>query len=152
MAEELEQTADERLGQEFWTQPEAAFRNEAMQLIYGNLVAVLRDEVTQSHGSVIDLMISERAAFMYSYMRDREARTGPGEGMADRNRREMNKDLIDLLLTIKKLWIADTTKDAGERVLAKVNKAIFEVLNDLPVDTGNKLKQELAYTFDKHGI
>lgn len=153
MAEELQhQTADERLGQEFWTQPEEALRNGALQLMYSNLVSVLRDEIASNHGSAVDLMIAERAAFMYAYMREREAMTGPGQGMSDRGRREMNKDLVDLLLVIKKLWSVDAKNDVADKVLAKVNKSLFTVLKDLPEETGKKLQRELADAFEANGL
>lgn len=141
-------TAEERLGAEFWTQPEQAIRQEAMQLIYGNLVAVFREEIRENGGGLVDLMIAERAAFMYAYNREREATPG----WSDRNRREMNKDLIDLLLTIKKLWGADQKNDAADKALAKAQKAIMSVLSELPESTGKQLQREFADAFEAHGI
>lgn len=141
-------TAEERLGNEFWTQPETALRAEAMQLIYGNLISVFREEIRESGGGLVDLMIAERAAFMYAYNREREM----APGWSDRSRREMNKDLIDLLLTIKKLWASDAKNDAGERALGKAQKAIMSVLNDLPEETAKTLQREFADAFEANGI
>lgn len=151
MTEETNQTVDEKLGQEFWTQPEGAL-SEPMQLIYGNLVAAFREEIALNHGTIVDLMVAERASWMYSFMREREAGRNGMSPLNDRNRREMNKDLIDLLLTMKKLWSADAKEDAAERVLAKVNKAIFSVIKDLPESDGRKLQSELADAFEANGL
>lgn len=155
MSEEISQTVDQRLGQEFWTQPSNTL-SEPMQLIYRNLVSVLREEIASlSNGGAVDFMVAERVAWMYSFMRERESQTGQGKGMSslnDRNRREMNKDLIDLLLTIKKLWAADAKDDMAERVLTKVNKAIFSVIKDLPESDGRKLQSELADAFEANGL
>lgn len=152
MADELSQSIEERLGQEFWTQPQETL-SEAMQLIYSNLVAIFRDEISQRGGELVDLMLAERAAFIYSFIREREAETGPVRGLLnDRNRREMNKDLIDLLLTMKKLWSSEAKEGASEKVLAKVNKAIFSVIKELPESDGRKLQSELANAFEANGL
>lgn len=148
MTEPTNLTAEERIGNEFWTQPETALRQEAMQLIYSNLVSVFREEIRENGGGLVDLMIAERAAFMYAYNREREMLPN----WSDRSRREMNKDLIDLLLTVKKLWSTDAKNDAADRALAKAQKAIVSVLNDMPEEVGKKLQREFADAFEAHGI
>lgn len=141
-------TAEERIGNEFWTQPETALRDAAMQLIYSNLISVFREEIRENGGGIVDLMIAERASFMYAYNREREM----SPNWSDRSRREMNKDLIDLLLTIKKLWATDAKNDAADRALAKAQKAIVSVLNEMPEEVGKKLQREFADAFEQHGI
>lgn len=144
---------EETLGEEFFTQPQNVITNTAIQLMYSNLVQVFKEEITERGGSVLDIMLGERAAFLYAYQRNLESDPESWERSAPaRTRREMTKDLIDLLTNIKKLWMSEDRNDGGERVLAKVNKAIFDAIKEMPEEQGKALQRDLAASFEANGL
>lgn len=148
--ENLDQTPEEVLGTEFWSQPEDVLVDPTYNLIYSQVMSVLRTEHTQRGGSVIDLLLIERMAFMYAYLRMREANI---EGaMTDRTRREMNKDWLDLATAMKKLWNTEDNSDAEVKILQKVDKAINSALTDFAEPEARKIKESLYESFEAHKL
>lgn len=148
MTDRLEQTADEQLGQEFWHQPQGSFSElPEYDFIYSQVVATLRNE-RGIQATAIDLLLIERLAKMYAYLRMREA----FEDMADRTRREMNKDWLDLALQLKKLWIADDKGEGGEKLLQRVNFAVKAAFEDMPPAYKERAYNKLMESFDRVGL
>lgn len=144
-------TPEETLGQEFWTQPETLFGgNEVFSLMYSTVLAVFREENRQRNGSAIDLLVAERIASMYVYLRFREADVDTP--MTDRTRREMNKDVLDLLTQMKKLWLSEDRDNAAEAVMKKANGAILNALKDMPESEARAIQRALAESFEASGL
>jgi predicted transcriptional regulator len=146
---ELVPTPEETLGDEFWTQPDTALTEE-FRFIYAQVLGVFRAEVRERGGSAIDFLLVERMAFMYAYLRQREAE--PRANLADRTRREMNKDWIDLASNMKKMWNAEDKDSTAEVVLKKVDKAIFNAIKDLPERQGRAVQEALAQSLEAVGL
>ena len=144
-------TAEDVLGTEFWVQPEDTL-SPPFNLMYVQLSQVLRDEWRTRNGSVLDLPVIERMAYMYAYLRQRES--GLRDDIpTDRTRREMNKDWIELAVAMKKMW-ASEDKDGGGRelVLKRVNEAVASALDGLPKERAAEVKRALAISFESHGV
>lgn len=140
-------TTEETLGAEFWVQPDTAL-DETFRLMYSQLLQVFREEVRERDGGALDYMIVERLAFMYVFLRMREA----DSEMTDRNRRELQKDWLELATSMKKLWTAEDKENASENLLKKVNKAVLEVVKDLPANQSIQIQQALAESFASQGL
>lgn len=138
---------EETLGQEFWTQPENVL-SEVFNLMYSQSIQVLREEIRERNGGVVDYMLIERMAFIYAFMRQREA----AGDIADRNRREMLKDWLELAIQMKKLWSAEDRDNMADILLRKVNKAVFEAVKDLPTNQGAQVQHALAESFANQGL
>lgn len=154
MANSLDQTAEEILGEEFWTQPDGVLSTE-FNLIYAQVLSVLREEVRSRGGSSIDFLIVERMAFSYAYLRFRETQSADaenGNAITDRTRREMNKDWLDLATSMKKMWNSEDKENLGEAILKKVNKAIFEAVKELPEAQAREIQGRLAESFGSVGL
>lgn len=150
MAERLDQTPQESLGSEFWVQPDDAWAGDPhYSFIYSQVVNVLLAE-RGSLASGLDLMLIERLAKMYSYLRMREA----FEDMTDRTRRELNKDWIELAVSLKKLWAADDRGEGtgAEKLLTKVNVAIKNAIKDLPPGAGQRAYAAIVDSFEREGL
>jgi predicted transcriptional regulator len=146
---ELVPTTEETLGDQFWAQPDTALTDE-FRFIYAQVLAVFRVEVTERGGSAIDLLLVERMAFMYAYLRQREAE--PRANLSDRTRREMNKDWLDLATSMKKMWNAEDKDSTAEVVLKKVDKAIHNAVKDLPERQGREVREALAHSLEAVGL
>lgn len=149
MSDNLNQTPEEALGTEFWAQPEDVLSPE-YGLIYAQVISILRREHDARGGSAVDLLLIERMAFMYSYLRMREAFTE--DAMTDRTRREMNKDWIDLAANMRKMWSAEDKDSTADKILQKVDKAVQVALKDLAADEGRKVQKALAEAFENSGL
>lgn len=142
-------SAEETLGVEFWTQPENMFGgNEVFSLMYATVLQVFRDENRTRSGSAIDLLIAERIAAMYVYLRYRES----NDDLVDRTRREFNKDVLDLLTLMKKLWLTEDKGNEAEVILKKVNTAVSSVLRDMPESQARNLQRDLAESLAAQGL
>lgn len=146
---EPQATPEAILGDQFWAQPETALTEE-FSFIYAQVLAVFRDEVRERSGAAIDLLLVERMAFMYAYLRQREAE--PRANLSDRTRREMNKDWLDLATSMKKMWVAEDKDNTAEVVLKKVDKAIFNAVKDLPEAQGRNVQEALAHSLEAVGL
>lgn len=140
---------EEALGAEFWVQPVDAL-TPTFGFMYAQALAALRLEVRERSGSVIEFMLIERIAFMYAYLRQRESDSE--NDMTDRTRREMNKDWLEISMTLRKMWGSEDNKNAEEVILRKVNKAIFEATKELPADQAKELQNALAGGFEAVGL
>lgn len=147
-AKRLAQTAEEQLGVEFWEQPEGAFATPEYDFIYTQVVSAMRSE-RGIQASSIDLLLIERFAKMYAYQRMREA----FDDLNDKTRREMNKDVVELALQLKKLWASDDKGEGGEKLLQRVNEAVKDACqNRLAPTIGQKAYVALMESFDEVGL
>ena len=142
-------SVEERLGAEFWVQPSSALKEE-YNFIYANALAEFRTAVRDRGGSVFDYILAERLAFNYAILRQREA--DQEQELTDRTRRELNKDLIEFTLALKKIWNSEDRVDQAEAVLKKVDKAVWEAIKELPADVGEQLQKRLAKTYAEVGL
>lgn len=139
-------SAEDILGAEFWTQP-AGVLSETFSFMCAQLASVLRDERRHlGEIPVADIVLIERFSFGYAFLRQREASI-EDNAMTDRTRREMNKDIIEMLLMLKKSWHAEDKDSAQDTILKKVNKAILNAVKDMPDAEGRRLQSILAESF-----
>jgi hypothetical protein len=137
------------LGDNFWAQPEAAL-NEEFRFIYAQVLGVFRAEVAERGGSAIDLLLVERMAFMYAYLRQRESE--PRVNLTDRTRREMNKDWLDLATSMKKMWNLEDRDNADEIILKKVEKAVTKAFKDMPESQGRAAQEAMVNALAEVGV
>jgi hypothetical protein len=150
MNDKITSTPEEILGAEFWTQPEGLLDPE-FSLMASLLASAFKDERrAQGPLTVEDIVLIERFSFCYSFLRQREARIE--DSMADRTRREMNKDIIDLLIMMKKLWTAEDKENAQDVILRRVQKAVSEAVKDMPPAEGRRVQALLADSFQSSGL
>lgn len=140
---------EEALGNDFFVQP-AGVLEDVFGFIYAQALGALRDEVRSRQGTALEYMVVERIAFMYAYLRQREAE--PESDLTDRTRREMNKDFLDISMALRKLWATDDSKNVEEAVLRKVNKAVFDGLKALPEAQAQEIQYALAGSFEAAGL
>lgn len=143
---------EQALGADFFEQPRSALR-EPFSVIYASALNEFRKTVRNRDGNVFDYILAERLAFSYAILRQREADTGEEEDrLTDRTRRELNKDMIEFTISLKKIWNSEDRTDQSEALLKKVDKAVVDAMKSIPKDQAEILQSVLAKEFVKVGI
>lgn len=89
-------------------------------LLRQQILSRLKDEGAETGTpSTVDLMTMERASYLYSFIRQREAASEDGTGFGDRHYRDMFQMLIGILDKLK----AAATK-SEERLSAEIREAV----------------------------
>jgi hypothetical protein len=149
-------TNEKILTEPVWEQPEGAFANEALELVYADVSSRLKKDVQQRGGSTLDELLAERVSFIYTHIRSKEA-AGAAVALEKAVKKQEASDHVatDQLVVSSgfehernykeavQLWISlagqlaasekklefDKVRDAA---LADVQQAVIEHANTLP--------------------
>ena len=156
---------NEQLSDSFWKPAEGAFKNEGTLTLHTELVMFLREEFQQRPGlGVVEMMMVERTAFFYCWVRDREqsgiGREGhvlsPDEAqkgvgfVQERNYKEAIQLLTDMLARLQRA--SQDTSDAATiraeafKQFTRVMLATIETLRD---DIQEEVRDRFAMAYEK---
>ena len=145
MSEQLE-TFEEQGGlpAEFWEQPAGVIAQDALKLVYAEVVRRLREDLRE-YGvpSTIQYMLAERTAALYIHIRQKEA---DPEGFSnDRAYKETMQLWVQMASQLgKPTGKGDVDPEQiRNTVLKEVAKAINVVTRDMPADLGRTVRSQL---------
>lgn len=146
-----------RLPEEFWDQGEHALP-EAGRAVYELILGELRRDVERTPGfGVVEMLLAERVAFLYSHIRGREAAapTDDGEGNQhgfahDRAYKETLQLWRDMALSLRKAGAEERDdEEIRKHVLEAVTRTISSVLETFPEDEATALRERFAMAFEE---
>lgn len=154
----------DKLSDAFWAAPDGTFQHEVTKALHAELIAFLRDEFQSRPGlGVVEMMMVERTALFYCYVRDRE-RSGIGheghtlspaeveKGMGfvhERNYKEATQLLTDMLSRLQRA--SSDTIDAAEirsEAIDQVTKVMLAAIDTLPEDVQEQVRGRIADAFE----
>jgi hypothetical protein len=156
------------LSDAFWTVPDGSFQHDDTKALHSEITAFLREEFSVRTGlGTIEMMMIERTAFFYCWVRDRE-RSGVGtegrivspeqakEGIGfvhERNYKEATQLLTDMLSRLQRassddVNVAEVRADVMEQFVEVMTAAI----DTLPDDIQDVVRDRMAMAFDKANI
>lgn len=136
------------MSDEFFAQPEKPLGDESHQLIYAEVVSRLREENPQ--GDTLELMLIERIAFLYVYIRVKEA---TGSFAHDRSYKETNALLIDLMRDLRKTKSsAVQAEEIRDAIIETVHEALAVSIKKLPGDLSKDFQEALANEFEVRNL
>lgn len=137
MTVEQPQNVDNLLPTDFWASPEQFIANESLRFLHAEVIARLRTE--SPNADTLELMLLERVASLYFYMRDRETKGGLNNATAYKS--------------IMQLWVAMAGELRKGRDKAKTEEEIrAEVTGELVGAVKNSLQglePEVAMTIQR---
>lgn len=166
MSEDLK--ASKVLSDVFWTVPDGTFQHDETKQLHGEVTAFLREEFTTRQGlGTVEMMMVERTAHFYCWVRDRE-RSGVGtedktlspeqaeQGIGfvhERNYKEATQLLTDMLSRLQRVSSdqvdpSEVREDAMGQFIDVMNAAI----DTLPDEMQDHVRGHLSMAFDKANI
>lgn len=129
----------------FWSQPTEALGNESLNLIYAEVCARLRSELIDSDlAGVMEMMLAERAAFLYCHIRNKEQNAGFANDRAYKETLQLWREIIKDLRTAK--YQNEERTDLLALAIATLTDAVNHALEDSDIDPvlANQVKEKLA--------
>ena len=157
--------ASKTLPQTFWTIPPDAFQHEDTTVLHTELTTLLKEEFQLRNLGVVEMMMVERTAFFYCWVRDRE-RSGVGTEDGDappnpaadnghavhrqgfvheRNYKEAIQLLTDMMARLQRT--SSGAVDAGEirnEAMEEHTRIMLAGLETLPTDVNGVNVREMA--------
>lgn len=132
-----------------WELPAEAIENEQYRVLFTEISARLRSEMSEVPGfGVLQEMMVERIAFLYVWLRDREAR-GLDATLAGRNYKETMQLWVSMAASLHK--DARTSVDR-EEIRAHIIKGVMVTLNGvmdtMHPDVADGLRERFAGAFE----
>ena len=118
----------------------------SLQFLYSEVIARLREE--NSGAGTLELMMMERIAFLFMYMKFMEARK---TFKYDTDYRAVLQLWSGLVNDLSKMLVK-SPEEVKDAVLSAVSGAIASAMNDLPADQRELIGERLASSFEKAGL
>jgi hypothetical protein len=164
----VSEKASKALSARFWTVPDGAFQHEDTKKLHTEITAFLREEFTTRQGlGTVEMMMVERTAFFYCWVRDRE-RSGVGtEGhtlspeeaqkgvgfVHERNYKEATQLLTDMLSRLQRAS-SDTADpmEIRQEAMAQFIDVVNATIDTLPDEYRDTVRDRFEMNFGKADI
>lgn len=127
---------------EFWEQPDRFIFDDALKLVYAEVVRRLREDLRDwGSPSTLQYMLAERTAALYIRMRQKE---GDPDGFDnDRAYKETMQLWVQMASQLGAKRSEVNPDEIRQAVLKEVAKAITKVTRDMPADLGRTVRAQL---------
>lgn len=133
------------LPNEFWALPDATIDTDALQLIYAEITARLREEsIKRGVTGTLEMMMAERIAFLYTWIRDREASGGFEQ---DRNYKELLQLWNQMAVSFQKTQIVDY-ESMRDALIQHVAATIQGALEDVDPEVASAVSSKITEAFE----
>lgn len=138
----------DNLPSEFFAQPEDAIGEEALQLIYSEVIARLREE--NPDADTIESMMIERVAFLYVHIRHKETKKLFAH---DRSHKETLQLWVTMAANLQKKRQAERDLEAiKDSIVNAVQIAVMDAAKSLPPEMASDFQEKLLAEFDAAGL
>lgn len=140
---------DDKLPTEFFAQPAEAIGDEALQLIYSEVVARLQKE--NPDADTIESMMIERVAFLYVHIRHKETKKLFAH---DRSHKETLQLWVTMAAQLQKKRQAELDlEEVKDRIISAVQMAVMDATEEaLPFDLREEFQEKFLQQLDNAGL